>query len=236
MRIAVTLLVVALAVAACSKPEDAIIPSDMATWDEKLAPEIKRLPEPDREKVAAYLMRAKMGEAFGGDGIPTGMTIGRAIEAQAAWEAEQTARRAEEEALRKKLEQERSTALKALNDSVTVTLIAKEELPSNYRIGRYSEYQQFRIGAQNKTGKVVVGVSGEIKFIDVFDKEVGAVNFGMSERIEPGSTAVWTGGRDYNQFLDEHRAVWNLEQGKYTTRFVPEMVVFEDGSKLAVPE
>ena len=123
-----------------------------------------------------------------------------------------------------------------MNDAVTVTLVAKEELPSNYRIGRYSEYQQFRIGAQNKTSKVVVGVSGEIKFIDVFDKEVGAVSFGMSERIEPGSTSIWTGGRDYNQFLDEHRAVWNLEQGKYTTRFVPEMVVFEDGSRLGVPE
>src|SRR5690606_801681 len=156
------------------------------------------------------------------EGIPIGLTLGRAIEEQTAWEAE---RRAEEEALRQKLEQERLAAEKALSEAVTVTLISKSELPSNYRARRYSDYQQFRVGAQNNTDKVMVGVSGEIKFIDVFDKEVGAVSFGISEKIEPGKSIVWTGGRDYNQFIDSHRAVWNLEEGKYTTRFVPEMVV-----------
>lgn len=235
MRIA-ALLVVALAVAGCSTPEDTVIPSDMATWDEKLAPEIQKLSDADREKVAAYLARAKMGEVFGGEGIPIGLTLGRAIEEQTAWEAEQAERRAEEEALRQKLEQERLAAEKALSEAVTVTLISKSELPSNYRARRYSDYQQFRVGAQNNTDKVMVGVSGEIKFIDVFDKEVGAVSFGISEKIEPGKSIVWTGGRDYNQFIDSHRAVWNLEEGKYTTRFVPEMVVFEDGTRLTVPE
>lgn len=236
MRIAAVLLAVVAAVSGCAKPEDAIIPSDMATWDEKLAPEVRKLSEDDRKKVAAYLARAKMGEVFGGEGIPPGVTIGDAIEAQTAWLAEQEAKRVEEEALRQKLEQERAAALKALGDAVTVTLLGKSEYPSNYRIGRYSEYQEFRVGAQNNTEKVMVGVSGEIKFIDVFDKEVGGVNFGISERIEPGKSIVWTGGRDYNQFVDSHRAIWNLEEGKYTTRFVPETVVFEDGSKLGMPQ
>lgn len=235
MRI-VALFVVALAIAGCSTPEDTVIPSDMATWDEKLAPELQKLSDSDREKVAAYLTRAKMGEVFGGEGIPIGLTLGRAVEEQTAWEAEQAERRAEEEALRKKLEQERLAAEKALGEAVTVTLISKRELPSNYRVRRYSDYQEFRVGAQNNTDKVMVGVSGEIKFIDVFDKEIGAVSFGISEKIEPGKSIIWTGGRDYNQFIDSHRAVWNLEEGKYTTRFVPEMVVFDDGTRLAVPE
>jgi len=121
----------------------------MQSWDEKLAPEVKKLSDADREKVAAYLIRAKMGEAFGGNGIPPGTTIGQAIDAQAKWENEQAAKRAEEEALKKKLEQQRAAALEQLNKAVTVTLLAKEELPENYRIGRYSKYQHFRIGAQN---------------------------------------------------------------------------------------
>lgn len=44
------------------------------------------------------------------------------------------------------------------------------------------------------------------------------------------------GGRDYNQFLDPHRAVWTLEERKCTTKFVPEMIVFKDGTKLLVPK
>ena len=233
-RIAALLIAVAL-ICGCSNPTDAVIPSDMAAWDKDLAPELKKLPDADREKVAAYLMRAKMGEAFGGKGVPPGTTVGQALEAQKKWEADQAAKRAEEEALKKKLEQERAAATEQLNKAVTVTLLAKRELPKNYDIGRYSEYQEFRIGVQNNSDKPVVGVSGEIKFIDVFDKEVGSVNFRISENIEPGKSVTWTGGRDYNQFLDAHRAVWNLEEGKYTTKFVPEMVVFKDGTKLTVP-
>ena len=143
--------------------------------------------------------------------------------------------RAAEAALKAKLEQERAEAIAALSEAVTVTLIAKAELPKDYRLNRYSEYQEFRIGAQNNSDKPIVGVSGEIRFVDVFDKEVGAVSFRISEDIEPGKSVVWIGGRDYNQFMDEHRNVWNLQEGKYTTRFIPEMVVFEDGTKLSVP-
>jgi hypothetical protein len=234
-RVAALLIAVAV-LTGCSKPTDAVIPSDMATWDKELAPELKKLPDGDREKVAAYLMRAKMGEIYGGKGIPPGTTIAQALDAQKKWEAEQAAKRAEEEALKKKLERERATAIEQLNKAVTVTLLAKRELPKNYDAGRYSEYQEFRIGVQNDSDRTIVGVAGELKFIDVFDKEVGAVNFRISENIEPKKSVTWTGGRDYKQFLDTHRAVWNLEEGKYTTKFVPEMVVFKDGTKLAVPE
>jgi hypothetical protein len=230
------LLIATTVIYGCSNPTDTVIPSDMATWDKDLAPALKKLPDADREKVAAYLMRAKMGEVFGGKGMPPGTTIGQALEAQKTWEAAQAAKRAEEEALKKKLEQERAAAVEQLNKVVTVTLLSKRELPKNYDAGRYSEYQAFRIGVQNNGEKVVVGVAGEIKFVDVFDKEVGAVSFRISENIEPGKSVTWNGGRDYNQFLDQHRAVWNLEEGKYTTKFVPEMVVFKDGTKLTVPE
>lgn len=234
-RIAAFLLAAAV-LGGCSNPKDAVIPSDMSTWDKELAPALKGLPDADREKVAAYLMRIKLGEVFGGAGVPPGMTIGQALEGQRKWETEQAAKRAEEEALKKRLEQERAMALEQLNKAVTVTLLAKQELPKNYDAGRYSEYQQFRIGVQNNSDKEVIGVAGEIKFVDVFDKEVGGVTFAISENISPGGSVTWIGGRDFNQFQDTHRAVWNLEDGKYTTRFVPETIVYKDGTKLTVPK
>lgn len=230
---AITALSLTFILGGCTKPTDKVIPLDIAKWD-TIAPEMHKLSDQDREKVAAYLMRSKMGEAFGGKGIPPGTTIGDALKAQTKFEAEKTEADAREQALKKKLEVERDALRIQLERAVTVTLLSKRELPKDYNSGRYSEYQQFKIGVQNISNKPLAGVSGAIKFIDVFDKEVGAVNFRITETIEPGKTATWTGGRDYNQFLDSHRAVWNLEDGKYKTKFVPEAVVFADGTKLTV--
>ena len=236
MKHTLALFLVVAALAGCSKPTDAVIPSDMAAWDKELAAQMKKLPDEDRQKVAAYLMRAKMGEAFGGKGVPPGTTLGQALAEQKKWETEQAAKRAAEESLKAQLEKERADALGRLNKVVTVSLLAKRELPKNYDAGRYSERQEFRIGVHNNADKPVIGVAGELEFVDIFDKKVGAVTFRISERVEPGKSTTWTGSRDYNQFLDAHRAVWNLEEGKYTTRFVPEMVVFEGGEKLTMPK
>jgi hypothetical protein len=58
----------------------------------------------------------------------------------------------------------------------------------------------------------------------------------MAEKIKPGGEVTWEGGRDYNQFISEHKAVWNLEEGKYKTKFVPSAIVFSDGSQLKTPD
>ncbi len=68
--------------------------------------------------------------------------------------------------------------------------------------------------------------------MDIFDRVVGGVNFSISEKIEPSATVKWVGSRDYNEFIAEHRAVWNLKEDKYTTRFIPKTIVFADGRKL----
>lgn len=61
MRISTSVLVAALVLTGCSKPTDVVIPSDVVSWDDKLAPEVKKLNEPDREKFTAFFVRAKIG-------------------------------------------------------------------------------------------------------------------------------------------------------------------------------
>jgi hypothetical protein len=236
-KIAFTLFV-ALLLAACSKPTDAIIPADMATWDKELAPSIQKLGDADRELFTGYTLRVKIGGLFGGDkaGIPLGMTVGQAIEEQKKWVAEQKKAAEEAAALKVKMEADKLVTIKAINDTVTVTLLEKIQLPKDFDEGRYSESQVFVVGVQNKSTKDMTGVSGEIEFIDVFDKVVGSVSFGISETIKSNGTHKWTGSRDYNQFIDKHQAVWNLEEGKSTTRFTPEAVIFADGTKLKMPD
>ena len=235
--------------AACSKATDTVIPSDMSTWDKELAPVVQKLKDEDKALFVSYVTRMKLAEAFGKDkaAIPFGTTVGQAIEEQRKWQveyakaqaqekAEQERQAAEALALKKKMDAERVVALKQINDAVTVALLSKRELGKNYDLGRFSDVQEFVIGTENRSDKDLVGVSGTLDFIDVFGKVVGSVNFGISERIKPGATYKWTGTRDYNQFISEQQAVWNLEEGKYTTRFIPNSLVYADGTKLTLPE
>lgn len=226
----------AVALLGCSKPTETVIPSDASTWDKDLAPSIQKLSDDERKLVAGYLARAKMGEVFGGKGVPVGTTVGSAIAEQRQWIAEQQRKEAEAAALKEKLAADRAQKIAELDKAVVITLVAKRELPKNYDINRYSEYQEFKIGVKNTSAKPIAGVAGSLEFVDIFDKTVGGVNFRITETIKPGDDFVWTGGRDYNQFVEQHRAVWNLEPGKFKTKFVPEVVIFADGSKLSAVE
>jgi hypothetical protein len=107
---------------------------------------------------------------------------------------------------------------------------------SNPSAGRFGDQQRFVIGVANKSSQAVSGVSGELQFIDLFGKQVGAVGFSIAERMEPGGVVEWIGTRDYNRFIDSHRAVWDLEEGQYTTLFQPAAIVFANGLKLEMPK
>jgi hypothetical protein len=219
--------------AACSKPSDTVIPSDMSSWDTKLAPVMEKLSEEDRVLASGYLVRLKMREALSGkDGIPAGTTLGQAIEEQRKWVATQKDQEAEEAALKEKVQKEREQALARISQAVTVTLIEKGTRSANFQAGRLSDQQTFRIGVKNKSDKALKGVAGSLVFIDIFDKQVGRVSFKVAETIPPGQVYVWEGARDYNQFIPEEKAVWNLEEGKYRTIFEPDTLVYDDGTKL----
>lgn len=229
-----SVIAVAVLVAGCSKPTDTVIPSDMSKWDTELAPAVKKLSEDDRKLLTTFVMRAKMGQAFGkGEGVPFGMTVGEAITVQKQWAEDQRLKAEEEKALKEKLAKQEIESQKLINEAVTVALLSKSQLPSDYRSGRYQNEQVFVVGIENKSAKKVVGVSGEIDFIDVFDKKVASTNFAASESIAPGATIKWTGSRRYNEFDADQRAMWNLEEGKYTVKFSPWEVIFEGGEKLS---
>lgn len=227
-------LAVLVLVAACNRATDTVIPNDPTTWDKDLAPAIAKLSDDDKALVRGYLLRVKLGELFNKEGVPIGTTLATAIEDQKKWKAEQAKRDAEAAALKEKLELESAAQRDVIAKAVTVALLSKRQLASDFRAGRYSDSQEFRIAVKNKGDKELVGVSGRLQFIDVFDKEVGAVTFDISQKIKPDGEYTWIGSRDYNQFIKEHRAIWDLEEGKYTTRFEPSALVYKDGTKLDV--
>lgn len=222
--------------AACNPATEAVIPNDPSTWEKELAPAIAKLKDEDKELLRAYLVRMKLAEAFSKEegGVPIGTTIGKALEDQRKWRERQEEIKAEAAALKRKLEKDAELVRTEISKAVTFALISKSQLNENYAARRYSAEQNFKIGVKNNSQKELIGVSGALEFIDVFDKVVGGVTFSISEKIKPGGEYTWIGSRDYNQFNKEHRALWNLEEGKYTTRFVPTALVYADGTKVSV--
>lgn len=231
MKSNLLIVLVTLALFGCSGPKDTVVPTDIAKWETELKSPIEKLTEEDKKLFLGFVMRAKLGEVFGGKGLEEGLTIGKAIEKQKAWIEEQGQKEAEAKLLKQKLEAERAALRKQVDDLLTVTVLKLKLVNESY-----SENQLIELGFQNKGQKDILGIKGTVKFIDIFDKEVGAVGFSYDDGLKAGASGTWKGSRRYNQFIESHKAVANLEEGKYKTRFEPEIIVFTDGTKLVIKD
>lgn len=229
----------------CSKGIDTVIPADVSTWEKELAPIISKLSEEERGLFSAYVLRAKMSSALtnGAVDIPFGTTIGQAIQ----MERERAAKETEEDAKRKLKEKEaqdlksqrqaqRAEMEKNIHEAVSVTLMEKDGIPASPSTGVFRPSQRFHIKISNTSKFDISGVSGELRFIDLFGKDVGSVSFRIAESVAPGEEVLWSGARDYNEFNSEQKAVWLLDKGEFTTEFKPDTVVFSNGLKFEMPK
>ncbi|MYM88292.1 hypothetical protein GTP91_14020 [Rugamonas sp. FT82W] len=235
MKNTVAITALLLALCGCHNPKSDLIPADSTRWDELKVP-LQKLNETDREAVASFLARAKIMESFGKERLVTpGLTIGQAIEQQNKWAQERKSQEAQQDELKKKLLAQQEAMQKQIESAVTVTVLSKTLVPSNPSAGRYSDRQDIKIGIENKSSKDILGLKGTIHFYDIFDKEQGRLGFSFDDGIAVGQTKIWEGSRDYNQFIDSHKSLANLEEGKYHTKFFPEALIFKDGTKITTP-
>ncbi|RYY76245.1 MAG: hypothetical protein EOO52_01630 [Gammaproteobacteria bacterium] len=213
----------------CGDPKKIVVPSDVSKWEVDLKPALEKLEPKDRELFVAYWMRVKVGEAFGGKSMEPGLTIGKAVSDQAAWQEERRKKEAEENVLKEKIIAEKAALQKRIDDVLTVTLVNLELQKDGYQ-----KNQIIELGFANKSDKDILGVKGSIHFINIFDKDVGQVGFSYDDGIKAGATAKWVGSRHYNEYIDSHKEIANLEPGKFKTQFEPDMIVFADGEKIII--
>jgi hypothetical protein len=232
-----------LVVVGCSNPKNAIIPTNIDSMD-SISESVKKLTPEDRELFAGYFMRhvvgSKMGGLFGikARPIPEGMTVGKAIDEQRAYLATESAKEADEKALKEKVLKEREQAMDAMRSAVTVTLVSKkivsEKGYSNIETDRKIEVV---IAYRNNTEKAVAGVKGTVDVHDLFGDELSGFAISNEATIAPGATITWTGGRSvrYGMNSNNDEKLGGLEDDKYKVIWNPKMVVFADGTKLTAP-
>jgi hypothetical protein len=86
----VLLILMTFFLVACNNPKDTVIPIDIDSWESnpEFKEKIQELESEDQMIFAAFTMRAALSDAFGGNSIKEGTTIGQAIEAQKVYNEE----------------------------------------------------------------------------------------------------------------------------------------------------
>lgn len=243
-RIAVALFIFSTLLG-CSRALDTPLPKELEKM-ESIKPAMEKLKPEERELVASYVMRhtvgAKVGAMFGGKegpGIPDGMTIGKAIDEQRSYLAEAKLEEAKQEALKAKLKAEREAALKAMREAVTVTLVSKRlAIERGYSGMVMDENIEVVFGYKNNTTKDVSGVKGRISVQDLFGDEISAFQVSNDATIKTGESNTWTGSRSvkFSVGHNDDRKLADLSDDKYKIVWVPQVIVFKDGSKMVAQE
>ena len=97
-----------LLLVACGDPHDTKVPADISKWSGTVKPALQKLKPDEQALFTQYVRRHTIGAAEGGlagdkaDPIPEGMTIGKAIEEQRNYLAQEQVKQSEEKPLKDK--------------------------------------------------------------------------------------------------------------------------------------
>ncbi len=240
-----TILSIGLAVilAACSNPKNTKVPTSLDQM-ESIKPELEKLAPEDRQLFTGYAVRHTIGGLMGGafgvkaNPIPPDMTIGKAIEDQRSFLADEKQREAEQAALKEKLKAERAQAIAVMQQAAVVTLVSKKlETETGYSGIVMDEKIVIVLGFKNTSGKDIAGIKGTLNFNDIFGDELTGVHFSYDNTLKTGEAGAWSGSRSVKFGLNsgKDRKFAELPDDKYKAIWVPEAIVFTDGTKLEAP-
>jgi len=252
MKHKAAVIAIAILLAACSKPTETIIPSDMAKWDTELAPQMKKLSEEDRADLTGYLMRMKMLEAFDktAGGVPLGTTVGDAISAQKKWKADAAAAKAAQDVIDKKRKEDAdalsakvAAERKAIEDrisaAVTIAITDKKVLPEDMSNSRFYDFLVLTYAIENKSDKGIVQLKGTFYFKDATGDEVGMLPVTFDQAIAAGKTLKTDTGRGWNVKSygpKDLKDIARHDLATMTVKFVPSSIAFAGGEVLKAPE
>lgn len=229
-----TVLLTVMLLACTTNPLDTPLPSDVKVWkeDTKVTQAADKLSEEDREALHGYAVRHLLVEAFGGQPDPVPSTIREAVSSQRAFLNRKADEEAAAEALAAKQRKENEEKMEHLKAAVTVALVDKEfrDIDVDQRI--YQSRVAARLVFKNNTEKAIDGIKGTVVFLDVFDTPIKQVSLAYDQGIPAGGQKEWVGEIAYNRYKEEDRKLATVSMDKVKISWLPELLLFSDGSKL----
>ena len=96
----------------------------------------------------------------------------------------------------------------------------------------YQKFITYRFIIQNKSEKTIRAIKGGIKFNNIFDEEIQTLKLVYDQPIKALKQTTYNATTDYNQYVDEDRALRNKDLKDIKVIWIPEKVIFADGTSL----
>jgi hypothetical protein len=236
----------------CSSAYDLELPTD---WNDKaaldlFAQKIEKLPDSEKADIGAYMIRRKLTESLGGlfgvpkpEGNTPKTTVRQALEDQKRFAEEKNK---EDQAAKTKKAEENSRAdaerqkleakVQAMASICTVRMVEKNFVPSDINAGRLEDKLTVTFELSNKGQKKLSGFKGTIELYDMFGEKLKDLHLAYDTGLNAGETKRWGGAIKYNQASSEDQRLAGAVLEKMTSKWVPEMIVLEDGTKISVDD
>jgi hypothetical protein len=218
-------------IGACKSPRDQTLTKEHIVAISKT----KELTGEEVQLLQAFVMRSALARAFSGADtsqlLDSTKTIRTAIEEQRKWRHDDSvstaSAKAEAEAAVKRYELE----IGRLRTVVTVTPVRK-----GFSEADYEGYITFQMVAKNNGDKPVSGFKGHVKVTDMFGDLISRLEIKQDEALAPDGEKVFRTSYGYNQFMDRDKKLRYTDYEKMKFIWEPEMIIFADGTQLAVPD
>lgn len=216
---------------ACSDPKDYKLPDKISaiTEDANLKSNVEKLSDEDKKTFVGYVMRATMAESFGSP-LEKASTVGQAITIQQKWLDEKKAREQRENDLKEEVMKKKTEALNAMNSILDTSLISLELIEE-----KYSKKFKLTLALKNNSEKDLAGAKGIVSFSDMFGTLIKNVGLSIPHEIKAGESIKYWAMFDHNRFMDEDALLASLSIDKIKYEWKPDTYIFEDGSKLDMP-
>lgn len=235
-------LALSVLLAGCSDPRKMPLPDDISKL-ESIKPQLEKLSEDDRKQLLGYVMRRAIASVFQGvtKDVSTlsASTVGEAIDAQRKFVADQQQREEAEKLAQAEAKVKREAAAKALREMVSVSLDSKSievnRGMSGMELGRSLKVVFL---FTNKSTKDIAGVKGLIEARDLFGDEISSFQVSNDSTIKASNSGSWTGSRSITYAMGSNKDAKLAELGddKYTLVWLPQSIIFSDGTKAELPQ
>ncbi|AUS04957.1 hypothetical protein [Pseudotamlana carrageenivorans] len=208
--------------ASCSSPlenkySDATFENDL-----KAIKEANALDSTETMLLAGYFMRAKLLKE-----PLDGKSYSQILEEAKAFKKKQEEEERIQQELAEKAKKEEKERIARLKNALTVTIYDKGFTEYNYQ-----DYITYKFAFENKTDKDITAFTGQMVFLDLFDKEIKSLNLTYDDGVKAKSTTNYSAQTDYNQFMNDDQLLKSKSLKQIKLQWKPEKILFADGTTL----
>lgn len=204
----------------CSNPLNRKYDESKFEEDAKEIKESGKLNEEEAKMMAAWIVISKMqGKSL------DGKTYNDILEEAKDFKKQQ-------EELAEKLKKEKQEKIDRYGKALTFTVYEKGFHEADIMNDEFNDLITFEIAIQNKTGKEIKAIKGPLSFYDLFGEELYSGNYTQDESIKPNEIYKTQISVEYNQFSNGLKTLKNKELSALKFEYIPEKIIFADGTEL----